>query len=158
MPRAFQKQVENETPSHKTIDFSKSRMGFLTEKQFRVLSLRSRGYTQRETSIELQLSRSSVSMLEARALKQVERARHTLKLFELTQTQHVVRIQIGTRLQQIPLMVLQEADKYNIHLRKNMVEILRMVKKENPDALSEEGRTLRKLRFTFNERGRVSMR
>lgn len=133
-------------------------MGFLTEKQFRVLLLRSRGYTQKETASELHLSRSSVSMVEARARKQIERARQTLKLFQMTQTQHTVVIPLDTHLQQIPLVVLQKADKYNIHLRRNMVEILRMVKKEKPDALSEDGRTVKKIFFSFNERGKVSLR
>ncbi len=138
--------------------FSKSRMGFLTEKQFRILALRSKGYSQRETAAELNMTRSSVSMIEGRARKQVQRARQTLRLFELTQTQRVLAIEIGTRLQQIPLIVLEEADKYNIHLRKNMVDILRMVKKERQTALSKEGRTVQRIYFSFNERGKLSLK
>src|SRR3984893_18521948 len=161
MSRTFvekQREIPKERDSQARQSFSNSRMGFLTEKQFQVLSLRSRGYTQLETSLELRISRSSVSMVEARARKQVQRARQTLKLFEMTQTQRIVAIGAGTRLQQIPLLVLQEADRYNVHLRKNMVEILRMVKKEKPRALTQDERTVKKIFFSFNERGKISLK
>jgi HTH-type transcriptional regulator, fmd operon transcriptional regulator len=128
----------------------------LTEKQFRVLDLRSRGYSQREIAFELKMSRASVSMIEARAKKQVQRARQTLRMYKLTQSQHKVIVQAGTRLQQVPMVVLQEADRFRIHLRQNMVEILRMVKKRKA-ALISDGRTSEKIVFSFNERGKVSL-
>jgi|ERR1700733_10790237 len=136
---------------------SQSRYGFLTEKQFLVLSLRSKGYTQREIAFELNTSRASVSMLEGRAKKQVVLARQTLRMYNLTQTQHIVTIEPGTRLQKIPLIVLLEADKFQIHLRSNMVEILRMVKKQKPDSWSPDGKTIEEIAFKFNERGKISL-
>ena len=136
--------------------FSGNRIGFLTEKQFRVVSMRSSGYSQREIGTELGLSRAAVSMLESRARKQVERARQTLRMYELaTKAQHEISIEIGTRLQQIPMLVLQEADRSKIHLRSNMVEILRMVKRQRSSCLNEDGRTTQKLVFSFNERGKL---
>jgi len=131
--------------------------GFLTEKQFRVLSLRSKGYTQQEIASELHTSRANVSMLEGRAKKQVERARKTLRAYELSQTQHVVTIEPGTRLQKVPMVVLLEADKFQIHLHSNMVEILRMVKKQKPDSWSSDGKTKEEIVFNFNERGKLSL-
>jgi Tfx family DNA-binding protein len=132
-------------------------LGFLTEKQFAVLSLRGKGFSQREISKELGLSRASVSMIEGRALKKVRRARETLDVYELTmRSQHKVIVEVGVRLQQIPMIVLQEADRHHIHLKSNMVDILRMVKKQKPKALSE-GRTTEALTFAFNERGKVSL-
>jgi HTH-type transcriptional regulator, fmd operon transcriptional regulator len=131
--------------------------GFLTEKQYRVLALRSKGYTQLEIAKELHTSRANVSMLEGRARKQVELAKQTLRAFELSQTQHVVTIEPGTRLQRVAMIVLLEADKFQIHLQTNMVEILRMVKKQKPGSWSPDGITVEKIVFSFNERGKLSL-
>jgi hypothetical protein len=53
--------------------------------------------------------------------------------------------------------VLQEADRYNVHLKSNMVEILRMVKKQKRNSISQEGRTTEEIFFSFNERGKLSI-
>jgi HTH-type transcriptional regulator, fmd operon transcriptional regulator len=132
-------------------------LGFLTEKQYRVLSLRSKGYTQQEIAIELHTSRANVSMLEGRAKKQVKLARQTLSVFELSQSQYVVTIEPGIRLQKVAMIVLLEADKFQIHLQSNMVEILRMVKKQKPNSWSSDGITVEKIIFNFNERGKLSL-
>ena len=137
-----QKEVSNEQDPEARFDFSKSRMGFLTEKQFRVLSLRfSRIYSDGKRRLNSAYPDRAFPWWKREVKNKLQRARQTLKLIELTQTQHSVVIPLGTRLQQIPLVVLQEADRYNIHLRKNMVEILRMIKKEKPYSLSDDGRT-----------------
>ena len=137
---------------------SKSALGSLTEKQFRVLSLRSRGFSQSEIAHELNLSRANVSMIEGRAKKKIEKARQTLKVYNLLQTQRDVSIETGTRLLEIPMLVLKEADRAGIHLRSNMVEILRIVKGQASDFLSPDGRTIKKMVFSFNERGKLSFK
>ncbi len=131
--------------------------GLLTVKQYHVLDLRSRGYSQLEVAHLLSMSRASVSMLEKRARKQIERARQTMKVYELSQKrQHKVKIKTGTRVQQIPMNVLQEADRFQIHLQPSMVEILKMVGKEREDSL-KDGRTIKEISFAFNERGKLSL-
>ncbi len=146
-----------ETPKTEKELRQRSSFGFLTERQFRVLNLRSRGYLQREIARELGISRAGVSLLERRARKRVELARQTLKMYDLaTRQQHKVTIEVGTRLQQIPMVVLHEADRFRVHLRSNMVEILRMVKKLKEDCLAD-GRTTERIVFSFNERGKLSL-
>jgi HTH-type transcriptional regulator, fmd operon transcriptional regulator len=134
---------------------SKSFLGSLTEKQFRILSLRSRGFSQSEIAGELKLSRASVSMIERRARKKIEQAKQTIKIYNLVQTQHDVTIEVGTRLLEVPMVVLKEADRAGIHLKSNMVEILRIVKSRASDSLSQDGRTIKKISFSFNERGKL---
>lgn len=87
-----------------------SDLGFLTRKQFQVLCLRKRGYSQNEITSVLHMSRSGVSTIEARARKQIDKARQTLGAYDLLQTQHIVIIERGTHLQRIPIIVLHEAD------------------------------------------------
>jgi Tfx family DNA-binding protein len=148
---------EEASLARRTYDFSKKRNGFLTEKQSRVLFLRSRGFTQIEIAKDMKLSRASVSMIEGRARKQVQRAKHTIQYYDLIQRQFEVTVNPGVRLQQIPMIVLQEADKNGIHLRSNMVEIIRVVRKMKSGSLGADGRITEKLEFRFNERGKLAL-
>jgi hypothetical protein len=154
----IQEQIADEPVFSAKSEFSNFHRGFLTEKQSQVLHFRSRGFTQREIAAKLKISRASVSMIEGRARSQVRRARLTIEFFELIQNQYEVSTESGTKLQQIPMIVLQEADRHKIHLRSNMVEILRMVKKLKADSLSSDGRVNEKLIFSFNERGKLYLR
>jgi HTH-type transcriptional regulator, fmd operon transcriptional regulator len=150
--------VSEEAPTgHRYSEFSKRRHGFLTEKQSRILYLRSRGFTQLEVAKQLKMSRASVSMIEGRARRQVLRSRQTIQYFELVERQYEISVSPGVRLQQIPMVVLQEADKHGIHLRRNMVEILRIVKKTKADSLGADSRLSEKLLFRFNERGKLTL-
>lgn len=105
----------------------------------------------------MKISRASVSMIEGRARRQVFRARQTIQYFEMVQKQYEVTISSSVRLQQIPMLVLQEADARGIHLRSNMVEILRIVKKFKADCIGTDGRLREKIVFQFNERGKLSL-
>ena len=150
--------MSEEAPTnHRHSEFSKKRHGFLTEKQSRILYLRSRGFTQLEVAKQLKMSRASVSMIEGRARRQVLLARQTIHYFELVEKQYEIAVGPGVRLQQIPMVVLQEADKHGIHLRSNMVEILRIVKKMKADSLGADSRLSEKLVFRFNERGKLTL-
>jgi Tfx family DNA-binding protein len=132
-------------------------LGLLTRKQLEVLELREKGYSQLETARLLEVSRASVSMIESRARKKIERARDTIRAYEkIQEAQHVVTIPKETRLQQIPMLVLQEADRCRIHVRSNMVDILRLVKSERPRLLSK-GKTTGGMQFAFNERGKLRL-
>lgn len=135
--------------------FTRRRHGFLSERQSLILILRSSGYTQAEVARELKISRASVSMIEVRARRKILKARQTVQFFELTQKRHEVRVDSGTRLQQVPMVVLQEADRCGIHLRCNMVEILRLVKKLRATSVGADGRLNRSILFLFNERGKL---
>jgi Tfx family DNA-binding protein len=95
-------------------------------------------------------------MIERRARKKIEKASQTVKIYNLIQTQHKVFIEAGTRLLEIPMLILKEADQAGIHLTSNMVEILRIVKRQANDSLGSDGRTVSIMQFSFNERGKLS--
>lgn len=126
-------------------------------KQFQIFELRSRGYSQNEVATMIGASRSSVSMIERRARGRIELARQTLHIREIAKRrQHVVRIKVGTHLQQIPMIILQRADRFQVHLQPNMVKILEMIKKNKQNCLVG-GRTTNALVFSFDERGKLSL-
>ncbi|HKW04029.1 MAG TPA: Tfx family DNA-binding protein, partial [Nitrososphaerales archaeon] len=97
-----------------------------------------------------------VSMIEHRARKKLEKARATLRVYESILSFHSVRLEKGTRLQEIPSIVLHEADKFGIHLRSNLIEIIRMAKSASP-SIVKEGKTVGKVEFTFSQSGKLSL-
>ena len=129
-------------------------LGFLTRKQFEVLRIRAKGYSQAETASELGLSRASVSMIEGRARRKVVRAQATIAAFNQIRSHHKVVVPKGSRLQETPMLVLREADRFHTHIKLNMIDILRMVKKDRADCISG-GRTTKEIAFIFNERGKL---
>jgi Tfx family DNA-binding protein len=133
------------------------KIGLFTKRQFAVLKLRvGGGLSQLETAKKLGTSRSNVSMIESRAREKLEKARETLKAFESIVSRHFVKVDKGMRLHDIPAKVLQEGDKYGIHLRSNIIDIIRMVKQADPRS-ARTGTTTRELEFVFTQSGVLSL-
>jgi Tfx family DNA-binding protein len=130
--------------------------GSLTDSQYRVLQLRGRGLTQKETAAQLGITRASVSMIEHRARRKVALARNTIEAYQATLSEYSVLIPRGTMFYEIPVMVLKAGDRRGIHLQSNLVEIIRMVREMRPPCL-EDGRTTRGIHFFFNQVGRLRM-
>jgi Tfx family DNA-binding protein len=95
-------------------------------------------------------------MIELRAKKKIEKARETLWAYESMLSKRVVRVKQGTRLQEIPSIVLAEGDRSEIHLRSNLVEIIRMVKRVDP-ACVKNGEITRDLEFAFTQSGLLTL-
>ncbi len=133
-----------------------SKLGLFTPNQFHVLKFRSEGLTQVQTARALGTSRANVSMIELRARRKLGQARDTIRAYESVLSSHSVEVKKGTRLQQIPELVLHEGDRYGIHLQSNIVDIIRMVKSLKPPCVAS-GTTSSRLLFTFSQRGKLSV-
>jgi len=107
---------------------ARKKYGLLTEKQYRVLELRSKGYTQAQIAEILGSSRSNVSMLEKAALEKIRLARETLKLYQELNSAAVVIVEPGTHLVDIPGIILRKADEVNVKLRANFTLIYDMLR------------------------------
>lgn len=132
------------------------RHGILTEGQYRVLVCRGKGMTQQETAVELGKTRANVSMIESRARRRVELADRTLEAYRSTLTDHILTVPKGTRFYDIPSAVLREGDRWGVHLKSNIVDIVRMVNETKPSCL-EGGKTKRSIHFVFNRAGKLRM-
>lgn len=110
--------------------------------------------TQKETARELRTTRANVSMIELRARRKVEQARGTLRAYQSTLTDHSVVVPKGTRLYDIPPIVLREGDRHGVHVQSNIVEIIRVVKNVQPSCL-EDGKTTRGIVLVFNQKGKL---
>ena len=115
---------------------------------------RARGYTQSETAKELGTTRANISMIEWRARKKLEKARETIEAYETLQYSHKIVVSKGTKLAEIPLLVLHEGDKHHIHVRSDIIDIVRSVRAVKPSAV-KDGKTIRPIVFTINERGKL---
>ena len=130
--------------------------GLFNQKQLKILKLRARGFTQIETAKELKTSRANVSMIEWRARKKLDKARETIRAYESLQSSHTVSVDKGTRLAEVPMLVLHEGDKRHIHIKSDIIEIVRLVKALRP-VVVREGKILRGLEFKINERGKLEV-
>ena len=71
-------------------------------------------------------------------------------------TSHEIIVSRGTKLQEIPRIVLNSGDRYGIHIKSNLIDIIRMVKSIRPNRIVD-GRLTQDLAFAFNERGKLSI-
>lgn len=101
--------------------------GFLTERQVQVLTLRSEKRTQEEVSKELGISRQDVSVLERRALKNIERAADTLQMAENIGLLKRIRIAAGSHLLDIAKDIIQFADSEGISISSSIPGIMAII-------------------------------
>jgi Tfx family DNA-binding protein len=132
------------------------KQGYFTKKQLLVLKYRTSGLSQLQTAKKIDTSRANVSMIELRARKKLERAKETIWAYESLLSRHTIRVKQGTRLQEVPAIVLAEGDHARIHLRSNLVEIIRMVKRADPSCL-KKGEITKDLEFAFTQSGVLSL-
>ena len=130
------------------------KLGFLNQRQYRILKLRARGFTQLETAKELGITRANVSMIESRARKKIQKARETLETYDSLQSSHIIFVEKGLKLAEVPLAVLHEGDRRHIHVQSDLVEIVRLVRAIKPSCV-KDGKIIRKVTIKMNERGKL---
>jgi HTH-type transcriptional regulator, fmd operon transcriptional regulator len=135
---------------------TETKLGLFTKLQLLVLKHRSDGLSQAETARKIGTSRANVSMIELRAKRKLARARETLAAYESLLSEHSINVARGTKLHDVPTFVLAEGDKYGVHLRSNLIDIIRMAKRADPDSARDGGLT-RDLKFVFAQSGILSL-
>lgn len=128
--------------------------GLFNQKQLKILKYRARGFTQSETAKELGTTRANISMIEWRARKKLKRARETIEAYEALQYSHRIVVSKGTKLAEVPLLILHEGDKHHIHVKSDIIEIVRLVRAIKPSVI-KDGKIIRPIVFTINERGKL---
>ncbi|MCI4462498.1 MAG: Tfx family DNA-binding protein [Thermogladius sp.] len=104
------------------------RYGFLTEKQFEVLKLRLQGLTQAEVASRLGMSRSAVAIAEKRALRKIKLCEETLRVYRELNAVRILVFDEGTRLVDIPGVIMSEADKVGLKLRASFDYIFGLIR------------------------------
>ncbi len=127
---------------------------FLTERQIFVLRMRSKDLSQQEVSEILGTTRSNVSILEKRALQNVERAKNTLRQWTMIQAPVSVTVPEGTDVFEVPGRVFQEADRKGVRLSLNSLDLIVRLRSEAPQVLKKRV-VIRDLEIFVTENGEV---
>lgn len=112
-----------------------TRDSFLTPNQLKVLELRARGLTQEEVAELIGTTRANVSIAEKRAKENIEKARKTLKAFEMLHP-IVLNIPKETDLFQVPVLIYQEADKHGIKVLYNTTSLIGVLRRRAKSKIS----------------------
>lgn len=102
--------------------------GLLTEHQVKVLKLRSKGLSLRRIASILGVSHQDVAVIERRALENIERARQTLLAYKLAVAPLKIRIDEGTKLVEIPRIIMDEADRSGLKVRGDFTLIFKLIR------------------------------
>ncbi|MCW7077399.1 MAG: Tfx family DNA-binding protein [Candidatus Syntrophoarchaeum sp.] len=103
---------------------------FLTRQQVEVLGLRELGLTQREIAERIGTTRENVSIIEKRAKVNIERCRETLREWERIRAPITIKIPKGTDIFDIPGIIFDEADRDEIRVELNKLEIIATLERE----------------------------
>ena len=114
----------------------------LTPRQISVLRMRAKGISVAEIAKTLGTSCSNIYTLYRQALKNVEKARKTLKLYAEIQGGIEVLLPKNTRLEDVPGIVFREADAHGIHVTASSAGLLLKLEKKLPSLIDSSRRVL----------------
>lgn len=97
--------------------------GLLTERQLEVLQLRRRGLSYTEIAKKLKTTPENIMILEKRAKRNIELAKATLEFACSEGGGARIELKPGTRMVDIPRIVIDEADRIGLKLRADFVRI-----------------------------------
>jgi Tfx family DNA-binding protein len=111
--------------------------GLLSELQFKVLQLRvEKGLSQTEVARILGTSRENVTIIEKRAKKNVRLAEETIQAYKLLLCITKVNIEAGTRLIDVPGIVIRAGDKIGVKLNVNFTRVYDEIRFKAGDCVS----------------------
>ncbi len=115
--------------------------GILTERQIQILELRSKNHTQEETARRLDISRQDVSILEKRALRNIDRAFATIRMAENIGLLKRIRIDPGPHILVVAKRIIEFADEEGVRIRTSAIGLMTLIqttaKVENGEVQSE---------------------
>jgi Tfx family DNA-binding protein len=108
---------------------------FLTDKQVEILKLKKKGLSQADIARKLKTTRGNICIIEGTALKNIEKAKNTLKLFKTLEAPVWVTIPAGVDLYEVPEMIFKEADRKRIKVVVDAAMVIVKIKTELPEKI-----------------------
>lgn len=105
---------------------------FLTDRQVEILKMMKKGMKQSDIAKVKKTTRGNICIIEKTALRNVERANNTIKLYKTLQAPIWLTIPVGTDLLDIPKMIFNVADKKRVKIAIDSVMIVVKLKTEVP--------------------------
>ncbi len=126
--------------------------GLLTEKQYKVLKLRTEGKTQKEIAEIMGTTRENISIIEKNALRKIKLAEETLKTYKDLTKAGEITIEPGTHLVTIPQKLIQLADEKKIKLKGNFTTIYDHIRINAPENI-EGTKIIKPIKITIYKDG-----
>lgn len=108
---------------------------FLTDKQIEILRLKRKGMTQADIARSLKTTRGNICIIENTALKNIQKAKNTIKFFRTMEAPIWITVPGGTDLYDIPGRVFKAADRKRIKITVDSAMIIVKLKTEVPDRI-----------------------
>lgn len=128
----------------------------LTGRQIEVLKLKRKGLSQADIARKLKTTRGNISTIENTALKNVEKAEKTLKLYRALEAPVWMAVPAGTDLYEIPQMIFKEADRKKIKISIDSATVIIRLKAIAPDRISHRV-TSGDINIAVDENGTVTI-
>jgi Tfx family DNA-binding protein len=105
---------------------------FLTDRQVEILKMKKKGMTQADIAKIEKTTRGNICIIEKTALRNVERADNTIKLYKTLEAPVWLTIPVGTDLLDAPKMVFKAADKKRVKVSIDSAMIIVKLKTQVP--------------------------
>ena len=105
---------------------------FLTDRQVEILTMRKKGMTQADIAKIKRTTRGNICIIEKTALRNVERANKTIKLYKTLEAPISLTIPVGTDLLDVPKMIFKAADNEHIKISIDSAMIVVKLKTQVP--------------------------
>lgn len=107
----------------------------LTDKQIEILRMKKKGMSQADIARTLKTTRGNICIIENTALKNIEKAKNTIKFYRTMEAPIWLTIPGGTDLYDIPEKVFKAADKKRIKISVDSAMVIVKLKTEAPDRI-----------------------
>ncbi|HTX43568.1 MAG TPA: Tfx family DNA-binding protein [Methanocella sp.] len=108
---------------------------FLTDKQIEILRMKKKGMSQADIARAFKTTRGNICIIENTALKNIEKAKNTLKFYRAMEAPIWLTIPGGTDLYDIPEKVFKAADKKRIKIPIDSPAVIVKLKTEAADRI-----------------------
>ncbi|AFC98932.1 DNA-binding protein, Tfx family [Methanocella conradii HZ254] len=108
---------------------------FLTDKQIEILRMKKKGMSQADIARALKTTRGNICIIENTALKNIEKAKNTIKFYRAMEAPIWLTIPGGTDLYDIPEIIFKAADKKRIKIAMDSAMVIVKLKTEAADRI-----------------------
>lgn len=128
----------------------------LTEKQIEVLRLKKKGMSQADIARMMKTTRGNICIIENTAMKNIDKAKKTLKLYKAIEAPIWITVKAGTDLYEIPMILFKEADKKDIKISIDSAMVIVRLKSEAQDRIHRR-LTTTDIDIAVDEHGNLSI-
>jgi Tfx family DNA-binding protein len=128
----------------------------LTPRQIEVLRLKKKGMTQADIARKMKTTRGNICIIESTAMKNIEKARNTVKFYRAMEAPVWVTVAPGTDIYDVPPMIFKEADRKKIKIALDSAMIVVKLKTEAQDRIQHRV-TVGEIDVSVDEQGNVNV-